>query len=78
MKDRKNSEPDLNFVGVKTKDFVQYYNENVPEAFPRASLQTLLKFQDAYPGLFSESKEWTIDKHRKKLMDWLSSHNEEK
>lgn len=78
MKERKSTEPDLNLVEVKTKDFVQYYNENVPDTFPRASIRALEKFQEKYPGLFAESKEWTIDKHRKKLMDWLSSYNEDK
>jgi hypothetical protein len=78
VKERKSTEPDLNLVSVKTKDFVQYYNENVPDTFPRASIYTLEKFQDTYPGLFGKDKEWTIDKHRKKLMDWLSSHSEDK
>lgn len=63
-------------IGVDTPVFVQYYNKNVPEAFPRASLHTLIKFQETHPGLFEKNNEWTIDKHRKKLMDWLASYKE--
>lgn len=76
MKERKSTGPDLNFVGVSTSIFVQYYNKNVPEAFPRASIRALDKFQATYPGLFHGNNEWTIDKHRKKLMDWLTSYSD--
>ena len=77
MKDKKHTEPDQNFIGATTAVFVQYYNQNVPETFPRASLRALERFQAVHPGLFRGNNEWTIDKHRKKLMDWLASYREE-
>ena len=77
MKVKKSTEPDVNFIGATTSLFVQYYNKNVPETFPRASVPALEKFKAAYPGLFKRNSEWTIDKHRKKLMDWLASYSEE-
>jgi hypothetical protein len=70
--------PDPNLIETSTSDFVQYYNKNIPETFPRASLSTLERFQANYPELFKRSGKWTIDKHRKKLMDWLSSHSEKR
>lgn len=74
--DKEKNEGDVNLIGSSTKVFVQYYNKNIPDAFPRATLKTLEKFQTRYPSLFKENGEWTINKHRKKLMDWLSSHRE--
>lgn len=71
---KENNKEDANLIGSSTKVFVQYYNKNIPDAFPRATLKTLEKFQTRYPSLFKENSEWTINKHRKKLIDWLSSH----
>ncbi len=65
--------PDINFEGKTLTTFVRYYNENTPEQFPRASVESLTKFKASHAELFKESDEWTIDKHRKKLMDWLTS-----
>ncbi|HEY4499453.1 MAG TPA: hypothetical protein VJH94_05355 [Candidatus Paceibacterota bacterium] len=74
----KNKElPDVNAIGTTTALFVEYYNDNIPDIFPRATLKALEKFQAAHPTLFKGSSEWTIDKHRKKLMDWLASYREE-
>lgn len=77
MNKKEANEVDVNLVGTPTKVFVEYYNKNIPDAFPRATLKTLEKFQTLYPSLFKEGCEWTINKHRKKLMDWLSSYREE-
>ena len=76
MKEKKNPADDVNLMSKSLIDFVHYYNKNVPEVFPRASVKALEKFQVTYPALFGTSKEWTIDKHRKKLMDWLVSYKE--
>ena len=77
MKQRKNNDQDMNFIGATTDSFIKYYNDNIPASFPRATVRILKKFQALYPGLFKESAEWTINKHRKKLMDWLSSYRDE-
>lgn len=77
VKEKKNNEQDVNFVGATTDDFVKYYNENIPKSYPRATMKILRKFQSLYPSLFKENGEWTINKHRKKLMDWLSSYRDD-
>ncbi len=51
--------------------FIESYNKSIPEGFPKASVKTLRKFQSVYPALFKRGDDWSIDKHRKKLMDWL-------
>lgn len=78
MKQKKNKEEDTNFIGASPENFVKYYNENIPASFPRATLRILKKFQQFHPALFKKDGEWIINKHRKKLMDWLSSYREEK
>ena len=76
MKSTKNPAEDANLIGRSLIDFVHYYNGNLPDAFPKASIRALEKFQATYPALFGGKSEWTIEKHRKKLMDWLVSYRE--
>lgn len=67
---------DINLIGKSIALFVDYYNKNIPESFPQATLKALEKFKETYPSLFKNSSEWTIDKHRKKLMIWLDSYRQ--
>lgn len=78
MIDKKKNELalDANLTGTSTAAFIEYYNQNIPDVFPRVTVKTLNEFQTRYPSLFKESGEWVIDKHRKKLMDWLVSHQD--
>lgn len=52
-------------------DFLKLYNENLPITFPRASITLLEDFRDAHTSLFKSSGVWSLDLHRKKVMDWL-------
>jgi hypothetical protein len=52
-------------------EFLEFYNKNLPASFPRASLPLLKEFQKDYPSLFKSADVWTLDIHRKKVMDWL-------
>ena len=56
--------------------FMEAYNKCIPASFPRASVKALKQFQAVHSILFKNGDEWSIDKHRKKLMDWLPSHND--
>ena len=55
-------------------EFVKSYNQNMPVGFPRASLALLRKFKDAHAMLFKNSDLWSLDQHRKKIMDWLPAN----
>ncbi|OGZ08165.1 MAG: hypothetical protein A3D65_03420 [Candidatus Lloydbacteria bacterium RIFCSPHIGHO2_02_FULL_50_13] len=55
---------------------MESYNKSIPAEFPRASVKSLKRFQAMHPGLFKNGNEWSIDKHRKKLMDWLPSYSD--
>ena len=57
-------------------DFLKSYNKDLPLRFSRASLSTLTEFRKAYPTLFKNNNAWSLDQHRKKLMDWLPQHLE--
>jgi len=54
--------------------FMESYNKTIPAGFPHPSEKALKIFQASHPMLFKNSSEWSIDKHRKRLMDWLPSY----
>jgi len=64
--DRERSEKSISF-----SDFLKSYNENLPTEFPRASLALLREFKKANATLFKNGDLWSLDQHRKKVMDWL-------
>lgn len=66
--DRARSEKLLSF-----SDFLKSYNENLPLQFPRASLALLREFKKVHAALFKSDNSWSLDQHRKKVMDWLTS-----
>ena len=65
----------INRVATSLAVFMESYNQSVPLGFPRPSIQVLKAFQVLHPALFKNTDEWSIDKHRKRIMDWLPSHN---
>ena len=73
---RKNDELLLNQINTPIAVFVESYNKSIPLAFPCASIKLLKNFQALHPALFKQGDEWSITKHRKKVMDWLSSYSE--
>ncbi len=55
-------------------DFLETYNDGLPEQFPLATIELLKKFQEIHPKLFANGDVWTLDKHRRQFMDWLRQH----
>ena len=75
MRNKKDKEQqEINETPVTAAVFLEAYNKNIPEGFPRATTATLRKFQEAHPALFKRKDMWSIDRHRKRLIDWLSSN----
>lgn len=66
--DRARSEEQLSLP-----NFLKSYNNVLPLEFPRASLALLREFQKAHSTLFKSNGSWSLDQHRKKVMDWLPS-----
>lgn len=72
---RSKNEFKINEVKTSLEVFMEAYNKSVPADFPRPSANILKTFQALHPMLFKHGDEWSIDKHRKRLMDWLVSHH---
>ena len=68
--DRARSEKSLSFSA-----FLASYNEGLPLEFPRASSPLLREFRKAHEALFKNDNLWSLDQHRKKVMDWLTSRS---
>jgi len=64
-------DPKLSEIRITASDFLLSYNQNMPIGFPRVSVTLLKKFKDEHPLLFKRDNLWSLDQHRKKLMDWL-------
>lgn len=75
MKERRD-EQKFSEILTPPATFMESYNKGIPADFPCASIETMEQFQAQHPSLFKRSGEWSIDRHRKKLMDWLSSRRE--
>jgi len=52
-------------------EFLKLYNENLPSFFPRASTELLVEFRSTHQSFFKSYDAWSLDLHRKKVMDWL-------
>jgi len=59
---------------IPLTDFLTCYNEGLPPEFPRASLALLKEFKRVYPTHFKDDGLWSLDAHRKRVMDWLPAH----
>lgn len=57
-------------------NFLKQYNKNLPDAFPPATAALLRLFKKEHASLFQNGSEWSLDQHRKKVMDWLTSRKE--
>jgi hypothetical protein len=60
---------------ISLLDFLKSYNENIPDNFPHATVMLLEKFKDLHRMLFKHGDLWSLDQHRKKLIDWLPMNN---
>lgn len=54
--------------------FLKCYNEDLPPQFPQASAPLLREFKKRNASLFRADNLWSLDQHRKKVMDWLPAH----
>ena len=67
--DRK--EVNVSEMQISLPDFLESFNKNMPTSFPRATTQLLKKFKDMHLNLFTHGDLWSLDRHRKKIIDWL-------
>ena len=67
--DRERSEKKISLA-----EFLISYNDGLPAGYPRASAALLKTFTGVYPELFKQGDLWSLDQHRKRVMDWLPAH----
>ncbi len=61
---------------ISLADFLKSYNKNLPTGFPKASTALLKKFKETHPLFFKHGDLWSLDEHRKKIIDWLPPRNQ--
>jgi hypothetical protein len=52
-------------------DFLTLYNENLPDQYPRATAPLLTEFKKTHAEFFKLDIPWSLNLHRKRVMDWL-------
>ena len=60
-----------NLVPMTSVEFIESYNANMPHGYPHVSLEILEKFKLAHPNLFRNEGIWTLEQHRKRMIEWL-------
>ena len=60
-----------NELPLTLNEFLLSFNQNMPDNFPQVSEEDLIKFKSEHSLLFQKSNSWSLDHHRKKVMDWL-------
>ncbi|HEY0010337.1 MAG TPA: hypothetical protein VGB97_00285 [Candidatus Paceibacterota bacterium] len=64
--DRIRSERPLSLPG-----FLKIYNDDLPTGFPAATIELLREFKKTHRSFFRLDAKWSLDQHRKRVMDWL-------
>ena len=59
---------------LSRKEFITSYNEGLPDGYAAANTGVLKAFSAAHPHLFKHGDAWSLDQHRKRVMDWLPTH----
>ena len=52
-------------------EFLASYNANMPEGYPHVSLAIMEKFKLVHQNLFKGKSIWSLDHHRKRMIEWL-------
>jgi hypothetical protein len=75
----KNNSQELkpNEIPLSLNQFLESFNQNMPANFPQVSEEQLIKFRKEHETLFQKTGTWSLDQHRKKVMDWLPGNLDE-
>ena len=73
---RKKEEFELSQIQLPLVAFLASYNQNIPASFPHASVAMLREFKTLHPTLFKHGDLWSVARHRKRLIDWLSTQRD--
>jgi hypothetical protein len=76
MREKMNPNQEFNEAGMPLKAFIEYYNRTIPADFTHATEKAMKKFKADRTALFDGDGLWSLDKHRKHVMDFLRSYRE--
>ena len=60
-----------NLTPMTGSEFLESYNKNMPEGYPLVSMEILQKFKEAHSSLFKTGGSWSLEQHRKRMIEWL-------
>ncbi len=75
---KKEKEPKLHENSISLSEFKDSFNQNMPETFPKVTEEQLLRFKKEHIAFFKHGDLWSLDLHRKKIIDWLPRNTEAK
>lgn len=52
-------------------EFIDSFNKNMPEGYPKVTIDILKRFKEAHLSMFKGKGMWSLDQHRKRMIDWL-------
>jgi len=72
-----NKELQANQDQISLLDFLGSFNKNMPAGYPLTTAALLQEFKESHEALFKNGDSWSLDLHRKRLIDWLprNAHN---
>ncbi len=60
-----------NEIPLTSREFLESFNANMPAGYPHVTPEILERFKYAHPNLFKKANIWTLDLHRKRMIEWL-------
>jgi hypothetical protein len=58
-------------------EFLESFNKNMPQGYPRVTLAILKRFKENHLSMFKANGLWSLDQHRKRMIDWLPQNLED-
>ena len=76
MMRRRKDNSEITRIMTSAAVFLESYNNSIPSGFSKVSIKAMKEFQSVHPALFKHGNDWSIDRHRKRLMDWILTHQD--
>ena len=72
---KKNAEKnEVHLEPLTALEFLESYNQNMPPDYPQVTMEMMDKFRTSHANLFKDKNTWTLDSHRKRMIEWLRYH----
>ena len=58
-------------MSMTEREFMDNFNQNMPAGYPHVTSAILARFKANHLPLFKGSGAWSLDQHRKRMIEWL-------